>query len=201
MVVAIVAAFIGPVTMATGAGADADTEWQFVARMNALRADLGIAPLAQDARLTAVARSWSATMAGANRLFHDMALPRRVSGWVKLGENVGVGVSVDALVDAFEASPPHLEHLVDPAYTLVGVGVVQAGDQLWVTEQFERPAPPAPAAVRPVVVPEGAVEVVTHGQVLADPRPQLVVSPVLRVLDRVRSWATGVAGTVRRETQ
>jgi hypothetical protein len=200
-VVAIVAACVGPVALATRASADADTEGQFVARINELRADLGLGSLSQDARLTAVARSWSNNMAGANRLYHDMALPRQVNGWVKLGENVGVGDTVDALSNAFEASPPHLEHLVDPAYTLVGVGVVQVGDKLWVTEEFERPAAPERAAVRPIVMPEGAVVVVTHGQVLADPQPQLVASPVVRVLDRVRSWATGVADVVRRETQ
>lgn len=201
--VALAVVVAGVSAWAPPAGASgADSEWQFVERINELRADLGIAPVTQDAQLTAVARRWSVTMVDSNRLFHNMALPRWVNGWVKLGENVGVGTSVDALVDAFEASPPHLEHLVDPAYTLVGVGVIEARGQLWVTEEFERPASSARWVMQPTVRPARVDAVVaTHGQVQANNRPPLIVPVVLRVLSRLRAWATGVAASVANKTQ
>jgi len=39
----------------------------------------------------------------------------------------------------------------------------------------------------------------TRGQVLADSRPQLVVPMVVRGLDRLWSWATGVAASLGNE--
>jgi hypothetical protein len=200
--VALAVVVAGVSMWAAPAGASgADSEWQFVERINELRADLGIVPLTQDAQLTAVARRWSVTMVDSNRLFHNMALPRWVNGWVKLGENVGVGVSIDALVNAFEASPPHLEHLVDPAYTLVGVGVIEARGQLWVTEEFERPGSLAPTVVRPAMRPARAFAVATHGQVSADTQPRVVVPIVVRLFSRLRAWATGVAEGVGTKTK
>ena len=192
---AVVVAAALPLAFASHAGAaDADAEWQFVAGINELRAQAGEPPLTIDAQLTGVARQWSATMAGANRLFHNMALPRWVNNWTKLGENVGWGESVDVTAAAFAASPAHLEHIVDPAYSLVGVGVVESGGRLWVTEEFERPAPATQPVVRPAVAREA---VATHGQVLADTRPALVFASPARVavaaLRDMRQWATRVA--------
>lgn len=198
MAVALIAVGMAALPAPAGA-AGADSEWQFVERINELRAGMGLGTLTQDAQLTAVARRWSATMASSNRLFHNNALPRQVDGWVKLGENVGMGASVDELVDAFAASPPHLEHLIDPAYTLVGVGVVEAGGVLWVTEEFERPAQYARWVARPSVQPAVVHLVATHGQVVADAQPRLVTPLLVRLLDRFRAIATGVAGAVVRK--
>jgi uncharacterized protein YkwD len=143
--------------MAASAKADSGgTEGAFVVAINNLRAGKGLPALAVDARLTAIARGWSSNMAGARVLSHNPDLAAQApAGWRSLGENVGVGPSVDWLEAAFEASPHHYANLVDPSYTSIGVGVVEANGQIWVTEDFMggasapavNPAPaPAPTA-------------------------------------------------------
>lgn len=129
------------------AHADAGSEWDFVTRINALRAAQGLGQLSLDPRLTTVAGVWSASMAQRNVLEHNQLLPYQVAGWTRLGENVGDGATVEQLERAFEASPPHYEHLVDPRYTRIGVGVAFDGKgRMWVTELFMRPR--APVVVR-----------------------------------------------------
>ncbi|HEX2039056.1 MAG TPA: CAP domain-containing protein [Acidimicrobiales bacterium] len=120
------------------AHADAQSdEASFVSRLNQVRASRGLAPLAVDARLTEVARAWSANMAGSNRLYHNPNLAAQAPGdWQKLGENVGYGGEVGSVHDAFVASPDHFRNMVDPAFNAVGLGVVWSGNRLWVTQVF-----------------------------------------------------------------
>src|SRR5437660_1864138 len=115
-------------------------EAQFVVRVNALRASKGLAPLAVDPQLRDIARTWSAQMAAAGGISHNPALADQVSNWQKIGENVGVGGDVTTIENAFEASPHHYANLVDPAFTYVGIGVVDANGSIWVTQDFKRPA-------------------------------------------------------------
>src|SRR3981081_2261734 len=96
------------VVMSPGARAEPQSEEaQFVAKINALRVSKGLVALVPDGHLTDVARAWSAGMAQAGGISHNPNFPNQVSGWRKLGENVGVGPSVDWLEQAFEASPHH----------------------------------------------------------------------------------------------
>ena len=136
----------------------------FVAKINDIRSSRGLASLAVDGQLTAVARSWSQHMANDGTLAHNPNLGSQVSGWRTLGENVGTGPSVDSIEAAFENSPHHFENMVDPSFNYIGVGVVQdSGGTYWVTEDFKQstnapksaPAPsrPAPAAPKPAAKP------------------------------------------------
>ena len=127
----------------------------FVAKINDIRSSRGLASLAVDGQLTAVARSWSQHMADDGTLAHNPNLGSQVSGWRTLGENVGTGPSDESIEAAFENSPHHFENMVDPSYNYIGVGVVQdSSGTYWVTEDFKqstnapRPAP-APAAPKP----------------------------------------------------
>jgi len=166
---------LAPVTSAVVAvPAHADSvseEAQFLALTNQLRAAHGLNTLASNAQLVSVARVWSANMAAAGGISHNMSLPNDVSVyWTKLGENVGVGGTVDAIQTAFINSPHHYENLVDPAFNYVGIGVVDSGGRIWVTVDFMQyggapttaaPAAPAPrsrttAAPRPAPVPRAA---------------------------------------------
>jgi Cysteine-rich secretory protein family len=57
--------------------------------------------------------------------------------WKKLGENVGCGdVGVEGLHAAFVNSPKHYANIIDPAFDSIGIGIVYAGDVMFVTEQF-----------------------------------------------------------------
>ena len=145
----------------TAAAAHADPgseEAQFLTLTNQLRAQHGLSILATSGTILSIARGWSANMAAAGGISHNMNLPNVVSlPWTKLGENVGVGGSVDAIQTAFINSPHHYENLVDPVWNYIGIGVVDSGGRIWVTVDFMQlgsvpvtsaPGPP-PRAVRP----------------------------------------------------
>jgi len=155
-------------------------EQQFVDRINALRASKGLARLAVDPELTAQSRIWSQTMKDAGRIFHSSDLSAGISAnWQKLGENVGVGGTVDALFNAFVASPKHYENLVDPAYRYIGVGVVWDGDRMFTAHRFMAVFPSAPTTTKPPAPPKPKVVAPTA------PRPTTttVVPRVLAATD------------------
>src|SRR5947199_4620656 len=143
-------------------------EAQFFADLNAVRARNAVPPLATDGQLINVARGWSAQMAGAGGISHNPALGSQVSNWRSLGENVGTGSDVATIEAALEASPHHFENMVDPNFNYVGIGVVEAGGTIWVTEDFKQaksgslpstatPAPaPKPSAPKPSTTPRPA---------------------------------------------
>ncbi|MEX2294529.1 MAG: CAP domain-containing protein [Acidimicrobiales bacterium] len=137
---------------ATAAAAPApDVEAQFVGRINSLRASKGLSQLKVSSQLTGVARNWTEKMVANGGISHNPNLANEIKGdWTKAGENVGVGYSVDALMQAFIKSPKHYENLVDPAWNYLGVGVTLGADgRIWTTHNFmalreSAPAPPAP---------------------------------------------------------
>lgn len=143
------------------AGAKADTvsdEAAFVAKINDLRVSKGLAPLQVNGNLTAKARSWSAGMAAAGKIWHSTLSDGVTEDWRKLGENVGMGGSVDGLYTAFVNSPRHYENLVDPAFEYIGVGIVMSGNTIFVSQVFMQlmpvkapvvSAPPTPTTTAP----------------------------------------------------
>ncbi|MFP5328340.1 MAG: CAP domain-containing protein [Acidimicrobiia bacterium] len=152
--VAVVMAAVVP--LATPAMADrsnpAADEQAFVAKINQLRAEKGLRPLAVDGELTTIGRRWAGKMAAAGQISHNKNFPNEVTqDWEKLGENVGVGSNVDELHDAFVKSPAHFRNLVDKDFTHIGVGVVYTEDgSLYTSHQFMKlraSAPPPPPRV------------------------------------------------------
>ena len=157
------------------AGAHADTvsdEASFVAKINDLRASKGLPALQVNANLVSKARGWAAGMAAAGRIWHSTLSDGITADWQKLGENVGMGGSVDGLHAAFVASPHHYENLVDPVFNYVGIGVVDSGGKIYVTVDFMQlnntPATAAPAPVQRVQRP----------RTTTPPRPAPVPQPV-----------------------
>ncbi len=128
---------------------DVGDEAEFVAKINALRASKGLPALQVNANLVAKARAWSAGMAAAGRIWHSTLSDGITADWKKLGENVGMGGSVDGLHEAFVNSPGHYDNLVDPAFSHVGIGIVVNGNTIFVTEVFMQLMPAKAAA--PVV--------------------------------------------------
>jgi hypothetical protein len=133
----------------TADAADGGAESAFVAEINALRAAHGVGPLRVYGELVGVARAWADNMAAAGGISHNGAYASQVSApWVKLGENVGVGPTVDALMTAFINSPGHYRNLVDPAFNYIGVGVTYSDTGvMYTTHDFmslpdEAPTPP-----------------------------------------------------------
>ena len=154
LVVAVLLASLG--LLADPAAAQTDpvaAENDFVARINELRASRGLSQLEVHPELVALGRSWAGEMAKADRISHNPNLANSVKAdWQKLGENVGVGMTVAKLHQAFIDSPTHFKNLVDPDWTHIGVGVVLGRDgAIFTSHQFMqlRSAPPPTTAPRP----------------------------------------------------
>ena len=135
-----------------------DIEAQFVSRINALRRSKGLSQLTVSSQVTGVARAWTDKMVDSGGISHNPNLAHEIEGaWTKAGENVGVGYSVDSLMQAFVDSPAHYRNLVDPAWSHLGVGVTLSPDgRIWTTHNFlalpeaaPAPAPPAPPVTTP----------------------------------------------------
>ena len=162
-------------TLFPGAAAQASTvsdEASFVAKINALRAGKGLSTLVVNDNLVAKARSWAATMAAAGRIWHSTLSDGITADWKKLGENVGMGGTVDGLFAAFVASPHHYENLVDPAFDSVGIGVVMNGSTIYVSQVFMELMPAAQTVSAVVTPPTTAPRVTTTtAPKLAAPKP------------------------------
>lgn len=169
-----------------------DDESAFVARVAAERSAAGVEGYAVAADLVEVARRQAARMAGAHRLYHNPSLGSEVSGWVAVGENVGVGATVDDIHRALMESATHRHAILSTEFTEVGVGVEVDGDgALWVAQVFRRPeAPPASSgtvvraasagsAPRPPAAPASVVvgrPMAVAGPPVTSPRPVLAAT-------------------------
>ena len=72
-----------------------------MAKINELRASKGLSQLEVHPELLALGRSWAGEMAKVDRISHNPNLANAVKAdWQKLGENVGVGMTVDKLHQA-----------------------------------------------------------------------------------------------------
>lgn len=144
----------GVVTTSTSAraaqAADTTVETQIVGAINALRAENGLPVLGVHPVLVSKAEGWSATMAGAGRIWHSTLTDGISVPWTKLGENVGYASNPTAMEAAFEASPPHRANMLDPSFQWIGIGVTWSGNLMYVAEEFMTGAAP-PASAAPAV--------------------------------------------------
>ena len=178
----VVALLVTMLVPATARAADAGAEQAFVAAVNRERAAAGLPALAVADDLVAVARRQAVRMADAAELHHNSNLTGEVAGWQKVGENVGRGPSVEAVQDAFMASPSHRANVLESDWTEIGLGVEVRDGRLWVVEVFrlpaaapepspEAPPAPAPAAPEPADVTEPAHVTVPAAAPAVEPTP------------------------------
>lgn len=132
---AIDANFATVTYQATTAGTDVRTMRSLI---NQTRLSFNRRGLRLNTRLSSVAQRHSARMAKLNRLHHNPNLVKHVGNmpWKTLGENVGVGSTVNSLHKAFMGSPSHRSNILRGSYRLVGIGVVLAKGKTWVTVVF-----------------------------------------------------------------
>jgi len=156
VVALLLAMALAAIPMTAHAATD-DDEASFVARINSLRVSKGLNALQVHPNLVSKARAWAQTMGEAGRIWHSTLSDGITADWQKLGENVGMGGTVDALHNAFVASPHHYENLVDPDFTYVGVGTVVVNGTIYVSETFmklQSASATAPVATAPVTAPK-----------------------------------------------
>ncbi|WP_454051744.1 CAP domain-containing protein [Cellulomonas sp. Marseille-Q8402] len=125
------AALYAPVAEAAAVAApDVEAAEQAVlARTNQVRAAEGAAPLTRSTAIDAVAEAWAAHMATTGDFRHNPDFFRQIPpGWRTAGENIAMN-SYDpaALITQWENSPGHRANLVNPAFTAIGIAVVEHG--------------------------------------------------------------------------
>ena len=156
-------------------------EAAFVAKINGLRASKGLPALQVHENLVAKARLWSAGMAAAGRIWHSTLSDGITADWRKLGENVGMGGSVDGLHDAFVASLHHYENLVDPAFSHVGVGITVSGKTIFVTEVFMQAAGTTTTAPRATTTTAPRATTTTAPRATTTTAPRVTTTTAPRV--------------------
>jgi uncharacterized protein YkwD len=197
-----------------------DAERQLFELLNGERAARSLQSLARVPLLDTAARNWSQFMTTGGcvtrenrRLCHrtdlaTIANQAAPNGWVRAGENVGLvpdGGTIQALHDAFVASPAHLANIAQKDYNAVGVGVrYDPSGTLFVTYEFlatmgkPNPVSGDPAAGLPALPPGlGAADSLLF--YINDARAKAGLKPLTRnvVLDReANAWSVALATKV-----
>lgn len=108
------------------------------ALVNESRAASGLPALGMNIDLYLIAQGYSGTLANDGYLHHRTNLADGVGyRWLKLGENIGRGGSIEQIHNAFMASPGHRANILDPSFDSIGIGVTRDGNGVyWVVQEF-----------------------------------------------------------------
>jgi uncharacterized protein YkwD len=124
-------------TVAPAAATVSAREKKLFNKINNARQNHGRKPLDLGPRISKMARNHSEKMANQGYLSHS-CLTCKFKGWNwdALAENVATGPGVKAVHKKFMNSPGHRANILGTQYHKVGVGIVERGGKLWVTEIF-----------------------------------------------------------------
>ena len=134
---------------------DFQAEQQLLELANQSRVKVGAPPLTLDSGLSEAARVHAQAMLEAQQLSHQFdgepSLPRRLAATTHLqldqeGENVALDLDAEHGHQHLMLSPPHRANLLNPAYNVVGLGVVRSGDRLYIVQDFGHALPNYSAA-------------------------------------------------------
>ena len=152
------AAFGACLLLGTAASTWAQTspqEKQLLQQLNESRKEAGLPPLEWDERLADAARLHSKKMADSSQLGHvlpgEPAVADRIAAtgirFNRSAENVGYNSDFDDIQRAWMESPGHRENILNPNYTVVGIGVAKSDDGLYyATQDFAHAVPQRTAA-------------------------------------------------------
>jgi uncharacterized protein YkwD len=125
-------------------GQDAAGAGQLLALANADRSANGVPPLVARDDVTSIAIEFSKRMVAAGDIFHNddyfsSASHTRLDA-KSLGENVAMNRDIVDAHTRLMASPGHRANLLDPKFSVVGIGVVRDGRGIaFITEDFIQP--------------------------------------------------------------
>jgi uncharacterized protein YkwD len=134
---------------------DPGAEQLLLVLANQARAQANAPPLALDAGLTRAARAHAEAMLAARQLSHQFdgepSLPQRLAAATRTqldqeGENVALDFDPAEGHQHLMQSPPHRANLLNPAYNVVGLGVVRSGNELYIVQDFGHALPTYSAA-------------------------------------------------------
>lgn len=125
---------------------DQAAEQEIFQLLNQARTQQGLPALESNAQLQQAARAHSQLMASRQKLSHqlrDEPVMRERLAMTGFyfdtdGENVGFNQTAEGAHQGFMHSPPHRANILNPDYNTVGIGVVERGGTIWVTEDFAR---------------------------------------------------------------
>ncbi|MEA2702832.1 MAG: hypothetical protein QOD63_777 [Actinomycetota bacterium] len=165
--------------------AQVDQVQQLLSGINSVRAGVGVGPVTLDPTVSLVAQAWTLVMATAGEISHNPDVGGQLTGIVAVAENVGRGPSLDWIHNGLINSPSHYKNMVNPNYTVVGLGVLNTGLQTWVVEDFVRPngggvsTPPPSADTSPDAAParDAAVTRTTTAPPTTSARQAAAVAP------------------------
>ena len=137
---------------------ESQIEEQLLALANQSRKQAGAPPLTLDPGLSQAARIHAQAMLAARQLSHQFdgepSLPVRLAATTQLqidqeGENVALDYDAEHGHEHLMLSPPHRANLLNPAYNVVGMGVIRNGDRLYIVQDFGHALPSySPAEVK-----------------------------------------------------
>lgn len=134
---------------------DPQAEQLLLELANQARTQAGAPRLILDAGLNRAARAHAEAMFAARQLSHQFSnepsLPQRLAAATgaqldEEGENVAFDFDVARAHQHLMLSPPHRSNLLNPAYNVIGLGVVRDGDRLYVVQDFGHALPNYSAA-------------------------------------------------------
>ncbi len=129
---------------------DSAAEQQLFQLANQARAQAGAPALGLDEGLSQAARVHAQAMVEAQQLSHQFdgepSLVERLATATHLqldqeGENVAFDIDPEHAQRHLMLSPPHRANLLNPAYNVVGLGVVRSADRLYVVQDFGHALP------------------------------------------------------------
>jgi uncharacterized protein YkwD len=129
---------------------DPQAELQLLDLANKSRAQAGAPALTLDAGLCQAARAHAEAMFAARQLSHQFegepSLPQRLGNATHTtldqeGENVALDMDAADGHKHLMLSPPHRANLLNPAYNVIGLGVVRSGDRLYIVQDFGHALP------------------------------------------------------------
>lgn len=127
-----------------------ETEQELLQLANQSRRQAGAPPLTLDRGLSQAARIHAQAMLEGRQLSHQFAgepsLPQRLAAMTHLqldqeGENLALDYDAEHGHQNLMLSPPHRANLLNPAYNVVGLGVVRSGDRLYIVQDFGHALP------------------------------------------------------------
>lgn len=92
--------------------------------VNASRAAAGLPALKENVTLDVKADNWAQNLRNSCRIWHSNLADGAPKEWRKLGENVGMGGSIDQIHVAYMNSPGHRANILDPSFTQMGTAAV-----------------------------------------------------------------------------
>src|SRR3990172_5196509 len=129
----------------------AELELGMAELVNVEREARGLAPLAFSSALADVGREYSAKMADARRVHHDLDRPveERIMAALPdtctFGENLSKHTTIDYSLGDLMVSTGHRANPLSGRFALIGIGIARGADGfLYISQGFARPCDPPP---------------------------------------------------------